>query len=226
MRIIRFVNDTNFNYALISLVLALNGKSYESWSDVYGQAVAIDAKWQPSGYTLRLPFYVVGPGDAHILLHVNEKPTVEDQQVYEIRIGTTGNSLTVLSKQIGGEVLHRVYEQNLLSQWKPTKLVIELSPDGVLNVFSAHNPYAPLLTWKDSNPLAVKYISFASGARVQYFWDVNEETILTVPPKPPVPEKQKHPILSLLEFPVNVAEIRKSELVLLQSCGTKCFTFH
>lgn len=115
--------------------------------------------------------------------------------------------MTRVSKQIGGELLARVYEQNILSVKNPIKIVIEITSDGTVKIWTSRNQYAPLLEWKDPSPTPVKYISFGSKTQVQYFYNVNEEALITT--KPVVPVKVKHPILSALEFPLGLAQLCK-----------------
>lgn len=115
--------------------------------------------------------------------------------------------MTRVSKQIGGDLLARVYEQNLLSVKAPIKVVLEITTDGTMKIWTSHNQYAPLLEWKDPSPVPVKYISFGSKTHVQYFFNVNEEALISTKPVEPV--KVKHPILSALEFPLGLAQLCK-----------------
>lgn len=125
-------------------------------------------------------------------------------------LGGDGNSLTKITKQINGDVVAKVYEQNILSEKKPVKVVLEVLTDGTIKIWTSHNPYAPLLEWKDPQPVPVKYLSFSSKTRIQFFYNVDEDGLLSVatkPVKPPV--KVKHPILSALEFPLGLAQLCK-----------------
>lgn len=168
----------------------------------------IDAKWKPNGFPLRFPIFAHGAGEVRILLSSVEKPNVGDL-VYEIRIDAVGNALTSISKQIDGEPIVRVYEQNLLSAVKPVKFVVEMTADGIIQVFSSFNPYVPLISWKDPNPLPIKFISLASGEHMQYFYDVNESRLLSGAAKPVVEANVKHPLLSILDFTYGLKDMRK-----------------
>lgn len=111
-----------------------------------------------------------------------------------------------------------MYEQNILSQWKPVKIVIEITDAGVIKVFTSHNPFVPLITAKDDvKPISVKYISFASPSRSQFFYDVDEDVIVKLPVKVDTPLTSlemsqltvKHPLLAKLEYPIGLSSICK-----------------
>lgn len=112
---------------------------------------------------------------------------------------------------MGGDEVARVYERNILSVKRAVKFVLEITSDGTIKVWASHNPYAPLLEWKDPSPIGVKYISLGSNARMQYFFNVNEEQLITVKPDP-APIKIKHPILSALEFPLGLSQLCKQSI--------------
>lgn len=92
-----------------------------------------------------------------------------------------------------------------MSSRRPIKVVLEITFDGTMKIWTSHNPYAPLLEYKDPSPVPVKYISFGSKSRVQYFYNVDEEALMTT--KPITPVRVKHPILSALEFPLGLAQL-------------------
>lgn len=85
---------------------------------------------------------------------------------------------------------------------------------GVIRVFTSHNPFAPLLTAIDPDPIRVRYFSLASATRVQFFYDVSES--LLVDPTKPLPTIKpadieivpinKHPLLSVIEVPIGSEE--------------------
>lgn len=186
--------------------LVANGKYVESWDNLYSDVWPIEDKWKQSGFSLRIPFWVQGSRDAHIILSPEQKPS-RFGKVYEIRIGAKDNSLITVSKQISGDIVHRVYEQNVLSWWKPTKFVLEVTQDGTLQLWSSHNPYAPLLSWKDPEPLPIKFISLGSLTRVQYILDVKEEKVVEVTRHEL--EKVQHPLLSVLDLTLGIKDMRK-----------------
>lgn len=205
-----FVNWEKLRPVVRLPLLVTNGKYIESWNELYDKVMPIEDKWKPSGYVLRMPFWIQGSRDAHIVLSTDEKPN-RLSTLYEIRIGSKDNSLITIAKQIGGEHLHRVYEENLLSWWKPTLFVLEVTQDGTIQLFSSHNPYAPLLTWKDPQPLPIKYVSLGSLTRVQFILDVKEDSIISHPVEvaPVDHEKIKHPLLSVLDLTLGIKDMRK-----------------
>lgn len=69
-------------------------KWYEAWENEYKQFHKLsDIKdSQPEGYLVKLPLYVFGPRDAHIVLSQTDKPNWETDSVYEI-----GKNLVLLA---------------------------------------------------------------------------------------------------------------------------------
>lgn len=197
-------------------VLYQNSKYYEAWNNVYNNFVKVVDVWKPFGYRLRFPVYITGASNAKILLSTTPSPSLEDN-VYEITLGWKGNSVTRVSRRINGETWVIAYEQNVLSTQKPVKIIVEFSSEGVLKIFTSHNPYVPLLTAIDRNPLDIKYVSFSAPTRVQFFWEVNEEKIVTLPTRPFIllPDIEegesniKHPLLSVIDYPLGLAELCK-----------------
>lgn len=61
-------------------------KWYEAWENEYKQFHKLsDIKdSQPDGYLVKLPLYVSGARDAHILLSPTDKPDWDADNVYEI----------------------------------------------------------------------------------------------------------------------------------------------
>lgn len=102
-------------------------KYYESWDQIYSHFVKIDHKQQPEGYLVRFPVYVRGSKDARIMLSSTQAPDPLKDNVYEIRVGTEGNSLTTISRKMNGAVMTKVWEQNIMSPFKLTMLVVEVT---------------------------------------------------------------------------------------------------
>lgn len=78
--------------------------------------------------------------------------------------------------------------------------------------------YIPLISVKDPNPIPVKYISFSSSTRTQFFYQPMEEVILKAPSMTTtittittitttVVERSKHPLLAELDYPVGLSEL-------------------
>lgn len=93
---------------------------------MYANPIEITTKYQPTGYIMRFPLYVQGSHDAYILLSTTPNPSTADENVYEIQIGALGN-MHQITRKINGKVLAKSIEPNVLSQWRPTRLVIEVS---------------------------------------------------------------------------------------------------
>lgn len=190
------------------------GKYFESWSNDYKNNLPLNPEWKPKGYFLRFPVFVQGPSDARILLSSTDKPSANDH-VYEIVLGADNNTVSYVNGKLGASPLVTVYEQNILSPWKPVKLIIEVSVDGFVRVFTSHNPFVPLLSFVDPTPWPVKHISFSSPTRVQFFYNVNENLVLHESSQAAVPtvtldvqltKTIKHPLLAIRDYPVGFAE--------------------
>lgn len=107
--------------------LAFYSQHYETWKDTFESFLPVRDDMRPNGFMLRFPFYVQGTESAHILLSTHSDLTVEDAKTYEIRLGSEGNTLSQIVQRSTAEVLAKIYEQNLLSESKPLRAVIELS---------------------------------------------------------------------------------------------------
>lgn len=114
-------------------ILAKNSKYYESWEPEYLHSVEMAAQYKPAGYIVRFPLYLQGSRDAYILLSNIPNPTADDD-VYEIQIGSNGNTYHQITRKINGKVLAYAKESGILSLYKPTKLVIELTQGEILNI--------------------------------------------------------------------------------------------
>lgn len=120
-----------------------------------------------------------------------------------------GNSWSRILKN--GFELKRVYEQNILHPYRLTKVVVEVTTDGSIKVFTSNNPWIPLIT-VIGTPVQVKYISFASTRRVQFFYETDEHALLTVPVKQVSTENlfyMKHPLFNVVDYPVGLADLCK-----------------
>lgn len=119
-----------------------------------------------------------------------------------------GNAWSRILKN--GVELIRVYEQNLLKLEKPTKWFIEMSTDGLIKVYSSYNLWMPLMKVVTS-PIDVKYISFASQSRIQFFYEVNEQPTERV--LDPIPTTAistvKYPLFNAVDYPLGLVDICK-----------------
>lgn len=216
--------------------LAYYSQHYETWKDTFESFLPVREDMRPNGFMLRFPFYVQGTQNAHVLLSTHSDLTVEDAKSYEIRLGAEGNTLSQIVVRSTQEVLAKIAEQNLLSETKPLRAVIELSNSklkhlfiihifnslkttfffsqilvGLLKVYTSHNPFAPLLQAILPPLTQIRYLSFASPHRTQFYYDVDEEDLLTKPVTDIVVmenlDKVKHPLLSVVDYPVGFSDL-------------------
>lgn len=189
-----------------------NSQYYESWNPLYTKFIKIDSTWsKPADMRLQFPLIVQGSKDARILLSSTQVLDAIDENVYEIRIGGEDNSLISIGRKIDGVIMGQVYEQNILSPFDLTTLVVEISNTGQIIIWSSRNVYEPLLVVVDPNPLDVKYIGFASSGRTQFFWDINFDLLHLVLPFDNVPSTvlDKHPSFLHMDYPIGFSDLCK-----------------
>lgn len=103
--------------------------AYESWGDVYENLVPAGDLLHPKGYMLQLVVYAQGSESANILLAPSGQleAIYEDPNVYEVQIGIEGNSWSQIVRKSTGEVIARTFQQNLMSEEHPLRIVMEIS---------------------------------------------------------------------------------------------------
>lgn len=178
----------------------------------YSTFIPIADQYRSFDYKLRYPLYIAGESHAQILLSAIPNPGPDDD-VYEITIGSMGNTLAKISNGLNGGEEIKATELGVLSAEKPIKLIVDVSMEGVVSVFTSHNPWVPLLLATFPTQIDVKYISFASYGRVQFFHDVDEVAIQQLPIDHTVATEAdaidyaKHPLLAKPDYPIGMAEL-------------------
>lgn len=139
-----------------STVLNKRCKHFDAWENTYTDAIKFKsmANAQADGYVFRLPIYVQGVRDAHILLSHSVDP--DPNNGYEICkfnlnfsqgkifinvlkfffyvvIGGWGNLRTLIRKN--GEVIAETDEYNVLNEFKPIKVLIEMTRGKLFSLF-------------------------------------------------------------------------------------------
>lgn len=195
----------NNDFKIDVKTLALHSKYYEAHKSIV-EFMPINTKYIQKGYVLRMPVYLLGSSEAVITLANVKLPTLKDK-VYKIVIGAKDNMLS--SIYIGDVVKARAYEQKLLSFGEPIKVVLEITNDGCINVFTSHNPYKPLISYSDTNLIDVKYVSYWSPYSLQVFYDSDLRTEPFVPLDVLQMEVVKHPLLIAQDYPIGLADTCK-----------------
>lgn len=178
----------------------------------YSTFIPIADQYRSFDYKLRYPLYIAGESHAQILLSAIPDPGPDDD-VYEITIGWLGNTRAKISNRLNGGEEVKVTELGVLSAEKAIKLIVDVSMEGVVSVYTSHNPWVPLLSASFPTKINVKYISFASYGRVQFFHDVDEVAIQQLPIGHTVAteveaiDHAKHPLLAELDYPIGMAEL-------------------
>ncbi|XP_031619784.1 uncharacterized protein LOC116338571 [Contarinia nasturtii] len=131
---------------------------------------------QPSGYLVRLPFYVLAPRDAHIVFSPTEFPNWTRDNVYEILVGGWANNRTLIRRKRQDYDMTVEYNFNILRKDNPLKLLIEISNEGKIQVFIEYQK-EPLAVAEDKNVLPVKYFGFASydNSLAKFFYNCEGE---------------------------------------------------
>lgn len=111
---------------LANKLLVQYSKYYESWDKVYRNPVQLTEKYQPTGYTLRMPLYLQGSRDAYILLTTTSTVPTDNVDVYEILIGSILSDTAHYIKK-NGKLLVTSNESGILSSQVPSKIVIEIT---------------------------------------------------------------------------------------------------
>lgn len=103
--------------------------TFEAWSAAYEQLIPMTENMRPKGYMLQFVVYIQGNEGARILLSPggDMEAVDEDPNVYEVQIGVEGNSWSQIVKKSTGDVVARTFNQNLLSEERPLRVVVEIS---------------------------------------------------------------------------------------------------
>lgn len=151
-----------------TLTVANKYAQYVTLTDIEGS--------RPEGYNFRVPFYVRGPENAHVLFTSVQHPT-ELHNAYELILGGWGNRRILLRKRINGAILADVYWPNVISEWKRKKFIFQISKEGDIYLYSEDNPYKPLLTAFDPEPAQIEFISFKNHLteKIEFFWGNNPD---------------------------------------------------
>lgn len=173
----------------------------------FSHVIPITDQYRPFGYKLRYPLYIAGESDANILLSSVPSPGLDDD-AYEITIGWRGNSFAKIVNRRNGDV-HVIAEYGILSPLTPVKVIIDISNEGVVSIFTSHNPFVPLLSVPFANQFDLKYISFGSVGRAQFFHDVDEQTIEQLPVviDAEAIDYVEHSLLPKSDYPIGMAEL-------------------
>lgn len=84
--------------------------------------------------------------------------------VFVLVLGGYGDSKHFIRKN--GDVVTRVKEFNVLNEFKPIKVIVELTETGELRVFTDANKSRPLLEFNDNKPIDnLNIVSFAGYYR-------------------------------------------------------------
>lgn len=70
---------------------------------------------------------------------------------FYIVLGGWGDSKHLIRKN--GDVVAKVNEFNVLNEFQPIKVIVEMTQSGDLRVFTDANKFMPLLEYKDSQPI-------------------------------------------------------------------------
>lgn len=96
--------------------------------------------------------------------HVNENISFH---ISNLVLGGWGDTKHLIRKN--GDVVTKVNEFNVLNEFQPVKVIVELTQTGELRVFTDANKFTPLLEFKDPQPIeSLSTLSFTA-----YFRDLD-----------------------------------------------------
>lgn len=200
--LLRHWNNKDLKVDLKTLIQHSDYQQVQKLGDTFSP---IDSQFLQKGYALRMEVYLLASSHAVISLANVAQPTRADK-IYQIVIGEKGN--TVSSINIGGEPKVVVHEQKLLSNLEAIKVVVEITHDGWINVFTSHNPYTPLMSYLDTNVIDVKYVGYWSPQYLQVFVlkkDFQFEPTKQLDTLPMAIDVVKQPFLTVQDYPIGFA---------------------
>lgn len=231
----------NLKFIRSITVLSDNGQYVESWSPWLEAFKPIDDKYKPTGYLLQFPVWIQAEHGVRIVLSSNSslngavfdlreyslsifpcQRTIETKIQIQIRshIGIGDNDNALIKVAFGDHFLSTPGGQQILSPTKPLKLVIQLTVDGVFEVFSSLNPFVPLFKTvfsADVQPsvfVPIKYIAFTSPSKslAHFVYDVDEDVILKRPTQELLPLNiVQNPLLVSRDYPIGFSKLCKFE---------------
>lgn len=147
-------------------------KIHYSRSDgVYKTFYELSEEARSNGSLLDFHFAVLAPSDAHIVFTTSTELAKSDS-LYEIVLGAGGNMFSDIRRAQKSEVKASVPIKNILSSLDPRSFWIHVSKDGLIEIGREGEELA-FLSWKDPNPLSLKFFSFGTwpGVEAKWFFD-------------------------------------------------------
>ncbi|KRT84303.1 hypothetical protein AMK59_486, partial [Oryctes borbonicus] len=121
-------------------------------------------KW----YQFDFHFSVLAANNAHILISETDKVASSDA-VYEIVLGSGGNTFSDIRRGIRSQTKRHVKTVNILSSIDYESFWIRVWTDGLVEVgYEGDN--SSFLQFKDRHPLKVKYFSFSTWNKINARW--------------------------------------------------------
>ncbi|XP_031630189.1 uncharacterized protein LOC116345171 [Contarinia nasturtii] len=157
-------------------------KQYEEWDDNYREMMNLSdvSGSQPDGYLVRFPFYALAERDAHIVFTETENPDWFSDEVYEFVFAGWENKRATLRRKRQDQELIFQYTDEILTKNCPLKILIEITSAGDIRAYIEHS-LKPIIEFKDSNPLKIKYFGFSSLGQslARYFYDCRGDEAYT-----------------------------------------------
>ncbi|XP_048004263.1 acetylcholine receptor subunit alpha [Leguminivora glycinivorella] len=123
---------------------------------------------------LEMHIAILAANNGHILLSTKANPTVKDP-VYEIVVGGGGNKFTELRRNLRRNGKISKPTVGILSAIEFRPFFIRITTDGAVQF--GKEGEEPFLDYRDNNPLAIRYFSFAawSGVEAKFCYDCPPE---------------------------------------------------
>ncbi|KAK4884115.1 hypothetical protein RN001_000386 [Aquatica leii] len=141
---------------------------YSRSEDTYKHFYEIADESHGNDTILDFHFLVLAASDAHILFSPSMKLNKNDP-AYEIVLGAGGNMFSDIRRAQKSAVKASVRLNNILSSLDPQAFWIHISKDGLIDV-GREGEELGFLSWRDNDPLPLKYFSFGTWSGVEAKW--------------------------------------------------------
>ncbi|XP_044740026.1 acetylcholine receptor subunit alpha-like [Chrysoperla carnea] len=155
-------NSIKIDYTTCKKLITNHGYGYKNFYEI------TELENHSPRYILDLHFAVQAARDAHILLTPSPDVTINDP-VYEIVLGGGLNTFTDIRRQKHRNTKTTAQTKNLLSRHELRPFWLRVSTDGLIQMGNEGEELA-FVSWKDPDPLPIRYVSFGTWTNVEAEW--------------------------------------------------------
>ncbi|KAJ6636134.1 hypothetical protein Bhyg_14721 [Pseudolycoriella hygida] len=122
-------------------------------------------KWK--GYLIRFPFYAKAFGGSYVRFTSGFYP---GDDLYEFVF-----HFKYITVKKNGQILKEIFEQFVLVEYRFVKIVVEVTDDGRIRIFTDYNKSKPLLEFHDPNPIGnLKYVTFGNRIKFNLYYNCTQ----------------------------------------------------